>query len=91
MSKFGMVPPEAAADNRLTKRDYKVLIALYCCAGKDGKCNPKRETLTEMTGVRPGRISETTTRLSKLGWLEKSGDGGGSLPLDYLLTTPKQQ
>ena len=76
-------------DQRLTLRDFRVYSALSLFADKEGNCHPKREHLVEITGLRLTRISEVTSRLVQLGWVEKVGDGGKSKSSHYrLLASP---
>ena len=76
-------------DQRLTLRDFRVYSALSLFADKEGNCHPKREHLVEITGLRLTRISEATSRLVQLGWVEKVGDGGKSKSSHYrLLASP---
>lgn len=89
VQRFAMIPLSAAKDARLSKNDYRVLIALYCSAGKNGKCHPKRQTLSDLTGLAITKISTITSRLVALGWIEKKGNGGHSCPVFYQLKTPE--
>jgi hypothetical protein len=76
-------------DQRLTLRDFRVYSALSLFADKDGNCHPKREQLAEITRLPADRISAVTSRLVRLGWIEKTGDGGKSRSSDYrLLASP---
>ena len=76
-------------DQRLTLRDFRVYSALSLFADKEGNCHPKREQLAEITGLPADRISEVASRLVRLGWIEKTGDGGKSRSSDYrLLASP---
>ena len=79
----------AASDDRLGKREYKVLIVLYGHADKHGKCHPKRETLAEMTGLTIRNVSKATANLQSFGWLVKVGNGGRSRPAQYVISVPK--
>lgn len=83
------LPIEALGDSRLTLRDLKVLGALY--AHKNPKSDaiwPRRETISHLTGLRMDKVSTATTRLEKLGWLFKTGDGGRSKACRYRLKIP---
>ena len=71
-SRFFCLPPSAITDRRLTFEDLRVLMALAFHANKaTGACKVCRKTITKLTGVHPSNVSESTTRLEKLGWLEK--------------------
>jgi hypothetical protein len=84
-----MVPVAAASDGRLGKNDLRVLIALLAHADKCGMCHPKRETISQMTQIRKQTVSNITTNLVRLGWLEKKGKGGFSQASRYRVTVPK--
>ncbi len=83
-----MMPVSAAADERLGKNEYKVLIALLAHADKAGKCHPRRSTIAKMTCLPETRISTITTKLQKLGWVKKEGHGGKSQAARYVITEP---
>lgn len=89
VARFAMVPLIAASDARLGKLDYRVLIALICHAGKSGVCHPKRETIAELTLIPTTRISTITSKLQRIGWLKKTGNGGRNSPADYIITIPE--
>lgn len=82
MEKLGMpdVPTAIAADTRLTLETMRVLIALYPLQDKEF---PGRERLSESCGMHPSNISESTTKLIRLGWITKNGS-------EYSLTIPKE-
>lgn len=87
---FSVVPIEVIQDQRLTKNQLKVLIALLSYRGKNTNLvYPSREKLSERCGIRPTTISLITTELSELGWLKKTGKGGFSKATRYTLTVPK--
>ena len=87
--RFAMIPLEAACDSRLSKNDFRVLIAISCAAGKSKTCHPKRQTLADQTGLPVCKISTITARLVSFGWLEKSGNGGRNSPAIYTIKTPE--
>lgn len=87
---FSIVPIEVIQDQRLTKNQLKVLIALFSFRGKNTNLvYPSREKISERCGIRPTTISLITTELSELGWLKKTGKGGFSKATRYKLTVPK--
>ncbi len=72
MPTYSMVPIEVVSDKRLNLQDMRVYIALKSYTRKDEDVvYPSRRTLAELTGIRPNRISEVTTKLERCGWLEK--------------------
>ena len=85
---FAKIPIEVARDARLSKTDYRVLIVLFAYTDESGMCYPKRETMSEMTGLDTRKISASTSRLQSFGWLEKHGNGGRSSPNKYRITLP---
>lgn len=88
MGKFAQVPVEAFMDRRLSGRDLRVLGLLYVHADKNGVCWPSRGKLANLSGLPVKRISETTTRLVRFGWLTKQGKGGRSTACRYTLHIP---
>ncbi len=88
MGKFAQMPIEAFMDRRLSGRDLRVLGLLYVHADKNGVCWPSRGKLSELSGLPVKRISETTTRLARFGWLTKQGKGGRSTACLYGLHIP---
>ena len=83
-NQFAMVPLEVLRDERLTKIQLKVLIALFSI--RDRKADTmyvKREKIAERCGYSPRTVTKTTTQLVDLGWLEKVGRGGFSKPSEY--------
>ncbi len=87
---FSVVPIDVIQDQRLTKNQLKVLIALLSYRGKNTNLvYPSREKLSERCGIRATTISLITTELSELGWLKKTGKGGFSKATRYTLTVPK--
>ncbi len=86
---FAVLPIEVALDPRLTKRQIKVLIALFSfMSNQSSTVWPSRDKLAERCGLRPTRISEVTTELAGLGWLSKEGKGGFSKASKYTITVP---
>ena len=89
MASWAKVPIEVLFDERLTKRQIKVLIALLSFKNqKTGKCQPKRRLLGERCGLDINRISTITGELVALGWLVKKGKGGFSKSTRYCITIP---
>ncbi len=89
MSMFAMVPVEAIQDRRLTLEQMRVLIALLSFRNKAGDTVwPSREAIAERTGMHPANISNATSALVKLGWLEKDGKGGYSKATRYTIKVP---
>ena len=73
---FSIVPIEVFVDDRLTKRQIKVLGALLSFRRKDTNTIwPTREKLSERCGLPVNRISQITTELVNMGWLVKVGKG----------------
>lgn len=86
---FSIAPIEICLDDRLTKMQIKVLLALLSFRSKNTDTVwPKRETLSERCGYCPAVISRVTTQLVALGWLEKVGGGGYSKSCVYRITVP---
>lgn len=86
---FSIIPIEVALDDRLTKMQLRVLIALLSFRNKNTDTVwPKRETLAERCGYDVRTISRVTTQLVELGWLQKSGQGGFSKASEYRVTVP---
>ena len=76
-------------DNRLSKNQYKVLIALLSFRAKNTEVVwPSREMLSTRCGLPVTRISTITTQLCALGWLQKDGKGGFSKSTRYTVTVP---
>lgn len=89
MDIFSIIPIEAAMDSRLSKNHYRVLIALLSFRSKSTNVVwPSRELLSERCGLPITRISEITSSLCQLGWLEKTGKGGFSKSTRYTVTVP---
>lgn len=86
---FAMVPLEACADDRLSRIQLRVLIAL--CSFRNSEHEevwPSRATLSTRCGYSEQTISRATTDLCRLGWLQKAGRGGFSKPCSYRITPP---
>jgi hypothetical protein len=87
---FAKLPAAFIRDERLTFNDWKVYAALRLHSFKSGFCRPFRGTLTAETGLRERTVSTHTTRLQRLGWIRKEGDGGKNKPCQYrVFETPE--
>lgn len=86
---FSIAPIEICLDDRLTKMQIKVLLALLSFRAKNTDVVwPKRETLSARCGYCPSVISRVTSQLVELGWLQKVGGGGYSKSCEYRITVP---
>ena len=86
---FSIVPVEAAMDDRLSKGELRVLIALLSFRNRTTDlCYPKREAIVKRTGYSVNMVSRMTTKLCGHGWLEKSGDGGMGKSCKYVIAVP---
>lgn len=84
------MPVEVALDDRLTKMQLRVLIALLSFRAKNTDTVwPKRAQLSARCGYNERTISKVTSQLVKLGWLEKEGQGGYSQSSKYRITVPE--
>ena len=67
------------SDNRLGKRELKVLIAIAAHKDHDtNECWPSRTRLSELTGIHKVNISTSTSKLVELGYLKKKVRKGRS-------------
>jgi hypothetical protein len=90
MNLFSIVPIEVCLDDRLTKMQLRVLIALLSFRNKNtDTCFPKRKALSAKCGYTEQTISKVTKQLVDLGWLQKEGLGGYSAPCTYRITVPE--
>lgn len=86
---FALVPIEAVLDDRLTKMQLRVLIALLTFREKNtDTVFPKREKLAARCRYSIDTISRVTSQLVELGWLTKDGRGGWSKASEYRVTVP---
>lgn len=86
---FAIVPWEVAADGRLTSRELRVLIALLSFRARNtGLFFATREQIGERCGMRPGRVSTTTSSLADKGYIVKLGKGGRGMATRYEFTLP---
>lgn len=86
--KFAIVPLVAMQD-KMPCSAFRVLVALYSYANKDGVCWPSRNKLSERTHIKPPRISIALRELEKLGWITTK-TGGGRLNNQYKIHTPSR-
>lgn len=87
---FSLVPIEVILDRRLTLRQMRVLIALFSFRSKTTNVVwPSRSALAIRTGMDAASISMATGALTRLGWLEKDGQGGRSRASRYTLCVPE--
>jgi hypothetical protein len=87
---FSIVPIEVIQDKRLTPNQVKVLIALLSFRRKNTSTIwPSRDKLSQRCGLPINRISQITTQLVVLGWLEKQGKGGFSKTTRYQIIVPE--
>lgn len=89
MDHFSLMPVEIFMDDRLSKTDLRVLGSIMSWRNKSTNlCHPSREQISERCGLSVHKISTATSRLVKLGWLEKSGNGGRSMRCVYKFKVP---
>jgi len=78
------MPYEILGDNRLTLRQIRVLMAIFSWRKSNTNiARISREMISERTGYPLTRVSNITTQLEKLGWIEKKGNGGKSKWCQY--------
>ena len=78
------MPYEILGDNRLTLRQIRVLMAIFSWRKSNTNiARISREMISERTGYPLTRVSNITTQLEKLGWIEKTGNGGKSKWCQY--------
>jgi len=84
---IAVIPMSAITDDRLSKTQLRVLLALYSFRNPKSTnvVFPGREKLAQITGYPVTKISKTTSDLEKLGWLVKDGNGGRSKTTRYSL------
>jgi uncharacterized phage protein (TIGR02220 family) len=70
---FIMCSTEIIQDKRLSLNQIKVLLALFSFRNNDtGLCFPSRNSISKKTGIRITTVSEVTTELESLEWVEKT-------------------
>lgn len=84
---FAVLPLEVFSDARLSARDIRVLGALYAHNSGAGIVFPARKTIARMTGLTETKVSASTTRLARLGWLAKKPGHRGRVT-EYQLRVP---
>lgn len=94
--KYAVFPMSILLDDRLSKIQLKVLIALFSFkSGRldgDAEVYPKRSSIVDRCGYDEKTISTATTALQKLGWITKKRNAGGcSSPAYYVLHTTNNQ
>lgn len=68
-----MCSTEIIQDKRLSLNQIKVLLALFSFRNNDtGLCFPSRNSISKKTGIRITTVSEVTTELESLEWVEKT-------------------
>ena len=83
---FAITPLSVIQDTRLHASDYRVLLGLLTYADRDTlECFPKRSTLAERIGLSVTRVQQVLTRLSSLGWIERTRTGRATT---YRITPP---
>lgn len=83
---YTTLPLGALLDERLSKMDYRVLLALASWRMRDHSVVwPTRHEIARRCGIHVSNVSKTTARLERLGWLKKEGGGGCSRPTTYIL------
>lgn len=86
---FSVVPIEVWQDSRLSKEQIRVLGALLSFRSKNTDWVwPGRNAVAERCGMHVSNVSQATTALCGLGWLEKEGDGRFSRSCRYRITVP---
>ncbi len=89
-SPFAIVPVEVLADDRLTLRHIRVLVAILSFRSVDtGIAFPTREEIGERARLPITRVSTITSELEKFGWLKKEGNGGRSRASRYRFCVPE--
>ena len=90
-SPFAIVPVEVLADDRLTLRHIRVLMAILSFRSVDtGLAFPTREEIGQRARLPVSRVSTITTELEHLGWLKKHGNGGRSRANTYRFCVPNK-
>ena len=89
MSRFAAIPIEALRDGRLTLQQFRVLAALHSFKPRgSNEVWPSRGEIAERTGMSERKVSDATSALAGLGWIEKTGTGGRSQAARYRLLNP---
>lgn len=86
MTAFAITPLEVIQDRRLLASDLRVLLGLLTFADRQTlECFPRRETLATRIGLSVTRVGQVLTRLSSLGWIERTRTGRATT---YRITPP---
>jgi len=87
-TRFAIVPETLLLDESLTNSEKLIIIALALHHNhKSGTCTPSRKTISKICGLSPNKVSEATTKLTKLGWLDIQRRGSTSS--QYILHDPQ--
>ena len=69
---FIKLPSRVLADDRLSHRELRVLMALYAHGANPGDVVwPSRDVICKMTRIKPPHVSVALSRLIELGWIER--------------------
>ncbi|WP_146131871.1 hypothetical protein [Chromobacterium amazonense] len=90
--RYSALPEPVFRDQRLNSRDLRLLSVFYMIAGKTNLVrNKSRKELGGLAGnMAENVVSVITSRLVKLGWLLKNGNGGRSKAACYQLIVPSE-
>lgn len=89
MSEWGKVPREVFLDDRLTRRDLRVLGILCTHAdGRTGVCTRKQESIAEEIGADRSGVNRSIGKLVKLGYVDTDRAHGLRRELVYRVTRP---
>lgn len=84
MSEWGKVPREVFLDDRLTRRDLRVLGILCTHAdGRTGVCTRKQESIAEEIGADRSGVNRSIGKLVKLGYVATHQRAGMKRSLQY--------
>jgi DNA-binding MarR family transcriptional regulator len=85
---FIKLPSQALADDRLSHRELRVLMALYSHGANPGDVVwPSRDVICKLTRIKPPHVSVAISRLIELGWIERKQCG--HQPNQYTLKLPE--
>lgn len=85
---YARVPIPFLEQPGISDEQRRVYLALASFADGSGKCFPLRKTLARRANMHPSNVSESITRMCRLGWLSVSRRGGRSS--QYQLTIPEE-
>lgn len=86
---FICLPRAALSDKRLGFEDLRVLLALWSWRGKSYTVHPTLAMIAERARVSAKHISGVTTKLARLGYIVKTGNGGRGQHVRYTLLEPE--